>query len=134
MAKTYIALEGEVTALNTKTQLTQRGSEGTVSPINVPAGCSRLESIFVCCASNYAAVASAAAFLRIEGKGITGGVREVVIGAFGGESTTGNSALNPIKAIPVNIPVVPTNAIAIYAEFVGEDIGAFIVGVTLVFT
>ena len=133
MGKLYRSREGDVTAVDTKTQLTTLGSETAPGPLLVPAGAKTLLSIIVAAAPNYAAANDAGLFIRLEGPGLPEGPESITIGATGGGVATGGASTQKAREIPLNIPVVPSNEILIFAEMAGEDVGTVTVGVTLVF-
>ena len=133
MPKEYRSRNGTVTALDTKTQLTELGSETSPGPLLVPAGTSRLIGAYVVAAGNYASAGSAGVLVRLEGAGLPEGPEVLAVCAMGGNSTTGiQGAMKPIW-IPLGVPVTPGNEILVFAEMVGADIGQIEVGVTLVF-
>jgi len=133
MAREYRNREGEVTAVDTKTQLTTLGSEGDPGPLLVPAGVSRLVGIWVAAASNYGAAGSASVFVRLEGPGLPEGPEVIAVGAVGGNSTTGVQSASPARFYELNVPVTSGNEILVFAEMAGVDVGQVSVAVTLVF-
>lgn len=133
MGKKYRSVVGVATAVDTKTQLTTLGSEGTITPLSVPAGVRELEAIIVCAMANYAAAKAYVAMLRLEGAGLVGGNRSYIVGSGGTSVATGvEQAMTP-KVIPVHLKVVPTNEIQVYGEMCGVDTGQVHFGVTLVY-
>lgn len=138
MPHQYISVEGEVTAADTKTQLTTLGSAGTVAPLKVPPPVSGNESIllgvFVAGMSNFAAAGSATLLIRLEGPGMAESEETLSVGAYGGESTTGASAILPARYIPLNVRAKANAEVKVFAEMNGnDDIGQISVGVTLVY-
>lgn len=133
MGKKYRSVVGVATAVDTKTQLTTLGSEGTVTPLSVPAGVRELEAIVVASMANFAAAKAYVALVRLEGAGIVGGNRSYVVGAGGTSVATGvEQAMSP-KVIPVHLKVIPTNEVQVFGEMTGVDTGQVHLGVTLVY-
>lgn len=133
MPKLYRSREGDVTAVDTKTQLTTLGSETAPGPLLVPANAKKIVGIIGAWASNHAAAQDCAGFLRLEGPGLPEGPENVALFGTGTEQATGGFSTQPALEIPVDIPVVSANEILIFAEMAGEDVGTVTTGVTLVF-
>jgi hypothetical protein len=133
MGKLYRSREGDVTAIDTKTQLTTLGSDTAPGPLLVPAGARRIAKIIATVAGNYAAANDCAVFIRLEGPGLPEGPESLVIGAMGGAVATGGASTQTAQEIVVDIPVVVANEILVFAEMPGEDVGTLTAGVTLVF-
>lgn len=119
--------------MDTKTALTTLGSEAAPGALNVPAGTSKLLGAHVSLGCDYVAVGSASAIVRLEGGGMKEGPETFAAGGAGGESTTGNSALQKSTFVPLGVGVTPGNEVLIYGEMCGEDVGSLHFGVTLVF-
>jgi len=130
MAKQYRVREGDVTAVDTKTQLTTVGSDAAPGPLMVPQGMKYITAVTVACIQNMAAATGFSAFLRIEGPGLQNGPESLACGAGGNAVATGGNFVNKAVKIPVNFPVVPGNEIQIFGEMAGTDIGGlgFVVG------
>jgi hypothetical protein len=133
MGKLFRSREGDITAADTKTQLTTLGSESAPGPLLVPSGVRRISEIISTFASNFAAANDCAVFLRLEGPGLPEGPETVTIGGTGGAVATGGASTQKASRIPVDIPVIPANEILIFAEMPGEDVGTITAGITLVF-
>lgn len=133
MAKLYRSREGDVTAIDTKTQLTTLGSQSAPGPLVVPAGATSLSAVIVACAPDYAAAQDAGLLLRLEGPGLPQGPETIVVGGAGVGVATGGTSTQKAERIQLDIPVTPSNEILAFAEMVGEDIGTVRVGVTLEF-
>ena len=133
MGKLYRSREGDVTAIDTKSQLTTLGSESAPGPLLVPATARKISKIIAVFASNYAAANDCAIFIRLEGAGLPEGPESFAIGASGGAVATGGTSTQKALEIDVDIPVTSANEILIFAEMPGEDVGTLTVGVTLVF-
>ena len=133
MPKLYRSREGDVTALETKTQLTTLGSETAPGPLLVPAGVSKLVAVITTFGSSHAAVGDSGALVRLEGPGLPEGPEVLVVGAVGVDVATGKMSATGAERIEMDVDVTPTNEILIFGEMTGEDGGSFNFGVTLEF-
>lgn len=133
MPRQYRSRVGEVTAADTKTQLTRLGSEAAPGPLLVPQGVSRLLGILAAAGPDHAAAGSASILVRLEGPGLPEGPEVVTLGAVGYNVATGGHSAMRARWIPLDVPVTPGNEIMVFAEMCGADIGDIWVGVTLVF-
>lgn len=133
MAKLYRSREGTITAVSTKTQLATLGSESAPGPLLVPAGAKSIKAVIACFACDLTVAADGAYMIRLEGSGLPEGPETLTIGASGVPVATGGVYTEPAKRIEVDIPVIPSNEILIFAENLGEDTGSTTVGVTLEF-
>ena len=91
MPKLYRTREGDITAVDTKTQLTTLGSEATPGPLLVPAGASKVVGILVAQNFNMAAATGYTALVRLEGPGLPSGPECIVAGAGGVPVATGGN-------------------------------------------
>ena len=133
MAKLYRSREGNVTAIDTKTQLTTLGSQTAPGTLLVPGAMNKLVAVIVAAASDNVAVAAGAFMIRLEGPGISRGSVVLSAGSSGGAVTTGAASnINAIR-IPVGISVIPGQEVLVFAENLGTDLGTCTVGVTLEF-
>lgn len=126
--------EGDVTAVDTKTQLTTSGSDTAPGPLMVPKGMKFITKVRVAAIQNMAAATGFSAFVRLEGPGMELGPQTIAAAAGGNAVATGGNAVNPIAEIPVNFPVVEGNEVQVFAEMCGTDIGATGVVVGLEFS
>ena len=133
MPKLYRSREGEVTDVDTKTQITTLGSQTAPGPLLVPNQAKRLLGVLVAAVGNFSAVNDANFFIRLEGPGLVEGPEVIAAGAEGAQIATGAAAGKRAEFIPLNIPVAPNQEILIFGEMGGEDIGAAQFGVTLIF-
>ena len=133
MSKLYRSREGDITAVDTKSQLTTLGSETAPGPLLVPAGAKSLKAIIAVPTNDAAAAADGAYLIRLEGPGLPEGPETVVVGAGGVAVATGGHGSRTAERIELDIPVVASNEILIFAENTGEDLGTSTVGVTLEF-
>lgn len=134
MSKLYRSREGQITAVDTKSQLSTLGSETAPGPLLVPAGAKSLKAIISVIATDAAVAADGAYIVRLEGPGLPEGPEVLAVGAQGVAVATGGHGSRTAKRMELDIPVVPSNEILIFAENVGEDTGTSTVGVTLEFT
>ncbi len=132
--KQYRYREGDVTALDTKTQLTTAGSDTAPGALQVPGGMKFITGVNVSAIQNMAAATSWSGFIRLEGPGMINGPETLAIGAGGNAVATGGNWVNPVKTLPVNFPVVDANEVQIFAEMCGTDIGTLSVQVGLIFS
>lgn len=133
MSKLYRSREGDVTVVDTKTQLTTLGSQAAPGPLLVPAGANKLEAILVAFAPDFAVPNDGAFLVRLEGPGLPEGPETIVVGAAGVTNITGASSTQEARRIPLNVDVTPSNEILVFAETAGGDVGTVRVGVTLEF-
>lgn len=133
MAKLYRSRESNITAVDTKTQLTLLGSQTAPGPLLVPGAMSFLQGAHVIAMSDSAAAESGAFLVRLEGPGIARGSFVFAAGGAGADVATGGAGTLPAKFIPIGIAVIPGQEILIFAEQLGTDLGTSTVGVSLVF-
>lgn len=133
MPKLYRSREGEITAIDTKTQLTTLGSQTAPGPLLVPTQAKSLLGVLIAAVGNHSAINDANFFIRLEGPGLTEGPEVIAAGAEGTQIATGGAAGKKAEMIPLNIPVISNQEILIFGEMGGEDIGAAQFGVTLIF-
>lgn len=131
--KLYRSREGDLTAVDTKTQLSTLGSQTAPGPLLVPAESKELSEIIVAFASDYAAAQDYAILLRLEGPGLPEGPEVYTVGAGGNAVATGGASTQRAVTLAAGIPVTPGNEILVFGEMVGEDGGTIRVGATLVF-
>jgi len=128
--KQYRVREGDVTAVDTKTQLTTVGSDTAPGPLMVPQNMKYITAVTIAAIQNMAAATGFSAFIRLEGPGLQNGPESLCAGAGGNAVATGGNFVNKAARIPINLPVVPGNEIQVFAEMAGTDIGGigFVVG------
>jgi len=133
MPKLYRSREGQITAVNTKSQLATLGSETAPGPLLVPAGAKLLKAIITAFATDASVAADGSFLVRLEGPGLPEGPEAIVIGSQGVAIATGGHGSRTANRMELDIPVTPSNEILIFAENVGEDVGTATVGITLEF-
>lgn len=134
MSKLYRSREGDVTAVDTKTQLSTLGSQTAPGPLLVPAGAKTLGALVCTFAADHAAVNDNIILIRIEGPGLPEGPECYVIGGSGNGVATGGWSSDRAVRLPADIPVTVANEILVFAEMAGEDNGTVRVGVTCEFS
>lgn len=134
MSKLYRSREGQITAVDTKSQLATLGSESAPGPLLVPASAKMLTAVIAVMATDSSVAADGSMLIRLEGPGLPEGPETLIIGSHGAAVATGGHGSRTAKRFELNIPVVPSNEILIFGENVGEDVGTTTVGVTLEFT
>lgn len=115
--------EGDVTAVDTKTQLTTAGSDTAPGPLMVPAGMKFITAVTVTAIQNMAAATGFSGFIRLEGPGIVDGTQTLAVVAGGVPVATGGNAVIEAVRIPVNFAVNEASEVQIFAEMAGTDIG-----------
>lgn len=123
MAKQFRVREGDITAVDTKTQLTTVGSDIAPGPLMVPQGMKFITMIRVAGIQNMAAATGFSAFLRLEGPGMQNGPESIAAFAGGNAGATGGNFVTKAIEIPINLPVVPGNEIQVFGEMAGTDVG-----------
>ena len=131
--KLYRTREGDVTALDTKTQLSTLGSETAPGPLLVPQGVNKIVGLLIAIGPDFAAAQDASLLVRLEGPGLPEGPETIAAGAAGNSVATGGNSFQRAAKIPLEIPVTPANEILVFGEMAGEDIGTVGIGVTLIF-
>jgi len=133
MAKLYRSREGNVTGVDTKTQLTTLASETAPGPLLVPAGTKKLLAVIAVAICDNSVAADGGYLIRLEGPGLQEGPETLAIGASGVAVATGGQGSVKAQRYELDIPVVPSNEILIFGENTGEDTGTTNIGVTLEF-
>lgn len=132
-----ITVEGDVTAVDTRTALTTQGSVTSPSLI-VPAGYTKIDKIIAAAASEGLADGKQTWFLRLGGNAVQGGEQVLCLGASGRIAVQAGSDAAPQSTGPIilenlEIPVSGSDTISIWAEGAGDDTGTGRVVATLVF-
>lgn len=136
MTKT-ITLEGDITAVDTATELTTQGSV-TLPSKQIPAGATKIDKIIVAIATAIGGAGSAAFLLRLGGGGVQKGEQTLVIGAAGYVANQAGSDGAPMVMKPkvfddCDIDVAANNTLKVQVEMMGTDLGTAEVVVTLIF-
>lgn len=132
-----ITLEGDITAVDTRTALNAQGSLTAPSKL-VPAGYTKIDKIVVVGAADGLADGKASLFLRIGGNAVLGGEQVLPIATVGRIAVQLGSDSAPQTCWPVvldnlDIQVSPSDTISVWAEAAGDDPGTAYVCATLVF-
>jgi len=133
MAKLYRSREGQITAVDTKSQLSTLGSETAPGPLLVPSQAKVLKAIIAVLACDNSVASDGSYFIRLEGPGLPEGPETIAVGSSGVSVATGGHGARTAHRFVLDIPVTPSNEILIFAENAGEDTGTSTVGVTLEF-
>lgn len=134
MAKQFRSREGDVTAVDTKTQLTTVGSDTAPGPLLVPKAMKFITGVIVSGIQNMAAATGSSTFIRLEGPGMQNGPESLAVHAGGcAVATGGNFGVKAVR-LPVAFPVVESNEIQVFGEMAGTDIGGTGIIVTLEFS
>jgi len=137
LTKIYRSRSGQVTAIDTKTQLSTLGSESSPGKLDVPQKAKALAAVIAAFSSDVAtAVGATSGFIRLEGPGLPNGPETICIGGVAGFVSTGQMHRQLASRIPLGkdgISVQKGEEIQIFAEMANEDLGAYGVGVTLEF-
>jgi hypothetical protein len=132
--KQFRTREGDVTAVDTKTQLTTVGSDTAPGPLMVPQGMKFITGVVVAAIQNMAAATGFSGFVRLEGPGLQNGPESLAVVAGGNAVATGGNGVNKAVRLPINLPVLEGNEIQVFAEMAGTDIGGMGAIVTLEFS
>ena len=121
-----ILLEGDITAADTFTPLTTRGSEATPSR-QIPVEWSKLDRIVVAVAVDMTAAGSAVFILRLTGGAIQG-THDIIIGAAGGQEPQAGADRAPEIGLnhiieDVDIPVNGGDVIDVQPAMTAPDPG-----------
>ena len=132
-----ITVEGDITAVDTRTYITTQGSV-TAPSLVVPSGFSKIDKIIAACAPEALADGSATFFIRLSGGAVLNGEQTIMISSAGRIAVQSGSDAAPeqIRAWQlddVDIPIRSGDNIAISAEMAGTDLGTAHVVITLVF-
>lgn len=132
-----LTVEGDITAVDTRTLLTTQGSV-TAPSLVVPAGMKQIVKILVSAAAEGLAAGSAVFFLRLDGNAVQKGEQTIMIsgGAMIAVQTGSDAAPSVGRLLKINdagIDVASSDTISIAAEMAGSDLGTGHVVVTLVF-
>lgn len=131
--KFYRSREGALTDDDVKTQLVTLGSQTAPGPLLVPGSATHLVGAYVSGVASNEAADQYALMFRIEGPGLPGEIVNFVGGAGGTAVATGGHSLVGSKYIPLNLAVTPNQELLVFAEALGDDMGTYQVGITLVF-
>ena len=136
MSKTF-TVEGDITAVDTRTLLTTQGSVTAPSSV-VPSGVTKITKIIVAAASEGLADGAQTWFLRLGGAAIKNGEQVIVIGASGRIAVQAGSDAAPQVMVArvyedVDIEVSASDTVTIAVEGAGSDTGTGRAVVTLVY-
>lgn len=132
-----LTVEGDITAVDTRTLLTTQGSV-TAPSLVVPSGMTKITKILVAVAAEGLADGSASFLLRLGGAGVLKGEQVLGVGAGGriapqAGSDSAPSISRAYEFSDVDIDVSPSDTINIAGEMAGTDIGSSRMVVTVIF-
>lgn len=136
MSKTF-TVEGDLTAVDTRTLLTTQGSVTAPSQV-VPAGMSKITKIIAAVSAEGLADGSATFLLRLGGSAVLKGEQALVLSCAGRIAVqAGSDAAPQVGEIFVlndaDIDVSPSDTITVAGEMAGQDLGTGHLVVTLVY-
>ena len=134
--KTF-TVEGDISAVDTKTNLTTQGSVSAPSPV-VPNGIKKIDKIVFAAASEGLADGKQTWFLRLGGNAVKNGEQVIVISASGRIAVQAGSdaavqIMAPTVLNDVNIDVNMSDTISVSVEGAGDDTGTGHAVVTLIY-
>jgi len=132
-----ITVEGDVTAVDTRTALLTQGSVTSPSLI-APAGYSKIDKIVVAAASEGLADGKQVFYIRLGGNSVLGGEQIIPVSASGRiavqvGSDAAPQCMTPLVFDDLQIAVSPSDTISVWAEGAGDDTGTGYACVTLMF-
>ena len=132
-----LTLEGDLTAVDTRTVITTQASV-TAPSLVVPAKATKIDRVIIAAAAEGLAAGSAVFFLRIGGNAVRRGEQVIMVSAAGMIAVqAGSDAAPAITSLFVlenaDIEVIASDTLSIAAEMAGSDIGTGRVVITFVF-
>lgn len=136
MSRTF-TVEGDVTAADTRTNLTTQGSVTAPSSV-VPSGMTKIDKLVLAASTEGLADGACVFFIRLGGNGVKNGEQTIIVSAAGRIAVQSGSDAAPQLMAPIviddcDIEVSPSDTISISAEMAGTDTGTAHVVVTLVY-
>lgn len=129
MTKIYRSRSGQITAIDSKTQLTTLGSESSPGKLDVPQKAKNLAAVIVAFISDMASAGGkSVGFLRLEGPGLPNGPEVIAVGGVGSLTATGVNLHVVAKRIPLGrggISVQTGEEIQMFGEVMNQDLGAY---------
>lgn len=132
-----LTLEGDITAADTRTQLTGQGSVAAPSLIT-PADAKVITAIAVSCSSEALADGAQSFFLRIGGNAVKNGEQVIAVSAVGRVAVQSGSdaapqLMTPLVLSDLDIEISSSDSLSISAEGAGTDTGTAHITATLIF-
>lgn len=132
-----ITVEGDITAVDTRTALLSQGSQATPSML-VPSQYTKIDKIVVAGAAEGLADGSVSLFIRLGGNAVKGGEQLIPVSSIGRIAVQAGSDAAPQVCPPIilkdlGIEVSPSDTISVWGEMAGTDVGTSRVAVTLLF-
>lgn len=132
--KIYRSREGNITASDTKTQLTTLGSETAPGPLLVPQFAKSLHAVIHVVSNDIVAAQEATHFIRLEGPGLKNGPEAFVSNSVGVVVATGGNGAFQAHRIELGLEVTAGQEILCFAEMAGTDPGTSTAGISLEFS
>lgn len=132
-----LTLEGDITAVDTRTTLTTQGSV-TAPSLVTPANATKITTIVAACAAEGLSDGAATFFVRLGGNAVKNGEQVLVVSAAGRIAPQAGSDSAPQAMVPIvlenlDIEVSASDTISVSAEMAGSDLGTARPIVTLIF-
>jgi len=123
-----ITVEGDITAVDTKTQLTSQGSTAAPSRLTPP-GATKLKRIVYAVGSDAAADGEVTYLLRLGGDAVKGGEQVIVVGAESyidvqAGSDSQHSHMSPVVLDNLDLDIEANETLDISIEMAGVDVGS----------
>lgn len=132
-----LTVEGDITAVDTRTQLTAQGSVGAPSLVTPP-DATKITTVIAAIASEALANGAQSFFVRLGGNAVKNGEQTLVVSAVGriapqAGSDSAPQLMTPIILENLDIEIGPSDTISIAVEGAGSDTGTARACVTVVF-
>lgn len=132
-----LTLEGDITTVDTRTQLTTQGSV-TAPSLVTPAGITKITSMFIAATTEALVAGAQSYFVRVSGNAVKNGEQTIAISAVGyiapqAGSDSAPQLMMPIVLTDLDIEVGPSDTVSVSVEGAGTDTGTGHAIVTLVF-
>ncbi len=132
-----LTVEGDITAVDTRTQLTAQGSVSAPSLVTPPEA-TKITTLVAAIASEALADGAQSFFVRIGGNAVKNGEQVIAVSAAGriapqAGSDSAPQLLMPIVLENLDIEIGPSDTIAVAVEGAGTDTGTARAVVSLIF-
>ncbi len=132
-----LTLEGDITAVDTRTPLTGQGSIASPSLVTPPT-VKEITGLILSCTSEALADGAQSFFVRIGGNAVKNGEQVIAISAAGriapqAGSDSAPQLMSPLVLSDLGIEVGPSDTVSISVEGAGTDTGTAHAIVTLIF-
>lgn len=132
-----LTLEGDITAVDTRTTLTAQGSVASPSLVT-PSTAKLITGLILSCTSEALADGAQSFFVRIGGNAVRNGEQVIAISAAGriapqSGSDSAPQLMKPLVLENMDIEVGPSDTVSVSVEGAGTDTGTAHAVVTLIF-